>query len=213
MKIALVTAIFGGYDTLKALPKDHGFDETLCLTDDPGMTASGWVTRVEPAHDNPRLMAKRPKMQPHKYVDADIYVWVDGQIQVQSGLADFARESIGDASVAAFAHPERSCVYAEANRVKELQLSPHSVVNSQMQTYRDQGMPKSFGLWECAVLVWPAWGVEFGRLWLQEVRRHSLRDQLALPFVSWAYDMKVGTLPGRSRRNPYTAWTPHRRRG
>jgi len=212
VKVALVTAIFGGYDTLKALPDNHGFDEAICVTDDPGMSADGWTMKVEAENRFPALVAKRPKMEFHKFVDADLWVWVDGQIQVQTGLADFARDSIGDGYVAAFAHPERSCLFHEAEVVKERRLSPESVVNNQMATYRDQGMPAGFGLWECAVLVWSARGKEFGRLWLQEVRKHSLRDQLSFPYVAWAHGLPVTTLEGRSRRNPYTVWTPHRRR-
>ena len=212
MRVALVTAIFGGYDTLKGLPDGHGFDDAVCITDNPGMTAPGWTTRVEPEHRFPALVAKRPKMEPHKFVDADLWVWVDGQIQVQPGLADFARDSIGDGYVAAFQHPERSCLYDEAEVVKARSLAPTATVNNQVATYREQGMPMGFGLWECAVLVWSRRGVEFGRLWLQEVRKHCLRDQLSFPYIAWAHDMAVTTLEGRSRRNPYTVWTPHRRR-
>jgi len=212
MKVALVTAIFGGYDTLKPLLNDE-FDEAVCVTDDSTLEADGWRTVVEPVHRFPRLVAKRPKMQPHRFVDADVWVWVDGQIQVKPGLRDFAADSIGSGYVAAFTHPERSCLYQEADVVKARGLAPEAVVNEQAALYRQLGMPQGFGLWECAVLVWSRHGVEFGANWLHQVRKHSLRDQLAFPYVAWAHDTPIVTLEGHSRRNPYTAWTSHRRRG
>ena len=210
MKLAIVTAIFGDYDDLHELPEDHGFDEAICLTDNPNMRSKTWDIRLEQKSDNPRLLAKRPKMQPQRYVEADAWVWVDGQIQTKKGFSEFARSQIGE-QVAAFQHPERACIYEEAEVVKSRNLARREVINHQMALYKKAGMPERFGLWECAVLVWPKSGLELGRLWLQEVRRQSLRDQLALPFLSWSRGIKVETLEGHSRSNPFTHWIRHRK--
>lgn len=212
MKVALITAIFGGYDHLKPLPPTHGFDEAICVTDYPYLSASGWTTIVHSDDGNPRLAAKEPKMQPHKYVDADVWVWVDGQIQVKDNLADFAVEHLDKGYVAAFAHPERDCLYEEARVCKERGLASPLVLNKQVKAYRQQGMPQNFGLWECAVLAWSPHGLSFGAMWLEEIKQHSLRDQISFPFITWAHNTDVRTLPGHSRNNPYTAWTGHRRR-
>lgn len=211
MRVALVTAIFGAYDTLKRLPEGHGFDDAVCVTDDPGMSAEGWRTIVEAPHNNPRLVAKRPKMKPNLFADADVFVWVDGQIKTQPGLRDFAVNNLGDAHLSAFAHPERNCLFDEAEVCKQRGLASADDVAKQVTHYRDLGMPNSFGLWECAVLVWSQAGLSVGEAWLKEVRRHMLRDQVSLPFVLWRDSVPVVTLPGRSRRNDYTVWTPHRR--
>lgn len=213
MRVALITAIFGGYDTLKPLPASHGFDVAVCLRDDESVRAEGWDYLGTPKSDNPRLAAKHPKMQPHKWVDADVWVWVDGQIQVKDGLRDFAVESLGDGYLAAFEHPERDCLYAEADVCAARGLAPKKVLDGQTEAYRAQGMPARFGLWECAVLAWSRHGMQVGSMWWREVTRHSLRDQIALPFLTWAHNVDIRTMPGRSRRNPYAAWTPHARRG
>lgn len=213
MRVALVTAIFGGYDTLKPLPVGHGFDDAVCVTDDPGMSAEGWRTLVEPPHENHRMVAKRPKMRPNLFVDADVWVWVDGQIQVKPGLRDFAVSNLGHAYLAAFEHPERNCLYQEADVCKQRNLAPGGDLDKQVDVYDCAGMPRNFGLWECAVLVWSQFGLQAGESWLMQVRRHTVRDQIALPFIVWRDHIPVATLPGRSRRNPYTVWTPHRRVG
>lgn len=211
MRTALVTAILGDYDTLKPLPEGHGFDEAICITDSQSMFADGWDIRRQSRVGEPRWLAKRPKMRPWEIVDADVWVWVDGQIQVKDGLRDFAVDSLADNPLAAFQHPERDCLFDEAEVCEQRSLASQDMLRRQTNHYRREGMPTRWGLWECAVLVWSRAGEEFGRLWWSEVSSYSLRDQIALPFLLWQMNMKMGTLPGRSRRNPYTAWTSHRR--
>lgn len=210
MRVALVTAIYGDYDTLKPLPAGHGFDEAIALVDSD-QSADGWDVRRVSRGEEPRWLAKRPKMRPWEVTDADVYVWVDGQIQVKDGLRDFAVESLGDGMLAAFDHPERDCLFDEAQVCEARSLAPRETLRRQTDRYRREGMPARWGLWECAVLVWSRAGVDFGRLWWSEVSLYSLRDQIALPFLLWREQVPMVTLPGKSRQNSYTAWTMHRR--
>lgn len=210
MRVALITAILGNYDFLKSLPTDE-FDDAVCVTDDPTLKADGWRTVVTSHAGSPRLTAKLPKMRPNEFVDADVWVWVDGQIQVNPGLRKFAVTNLGDAPIAAFQHPERDCIFDEGEVVKSRHLANPETVNHQLGLYRDLGMPKKFGLWECAVLVWSPSGLQFGRDWLTEVNQHTLRDQLSFPYLVWSQETQVKTLPGHSRQNPYTRWRAHRK--
>lgn len=210
MRVALVTAIFGDYDTLKPLPAGHGFDEAIALMDS-SQSADGWDVRRQSPAGEPRWLAKRPKMRPWEVTDADVYVWVDGQIQVKNGLRDFAVDSLGDGVLAAFEHGERDCLFDEARVCEQRNLAPRETLRRQTDRYRREGMPTRWGLWECAVLVWSRRGEEFGRLWWSEVSAYSLRDQIALPFLLWREQVPMVTLPGKSRRNPHTVWTGHRR--
>lgn len=211
MRTALITAIFNGYDTLKPLPANHGFDEAIAVTDYQFMEADGWNMVYEPYSETPRLAGKKPKMRPQDYVDADLYVWVDGQLRVNDGLKDFVLANLGAYNLLSFKHPERSCLYDEAVVVEQRGLTSRSMIRGQTQSYRDAGMPKNYGFWECALLVWTRQGLPFGTRWLDEVNVWTDRDQVALPYLSWKYDFPVGTLPGESRNNPYVTWFPHRK--
>ena len=47
MRVALITAVYDGYDPLKDLPADHGFDEAICVTDGKGHVGVGWKIIIE----------------------------------------------------------------------------------------------------------------------------------------------------------------------
>ena len=47
MRVTLITAVYDGYDPLKDLPADHGFDEAICVTDGKGHVGAGWKIIIE----------------------------------------------------------------------------------------------------------------------------------------------------------------------
>jgi hypothetical protein len=69
MRIALITANFGGYDPVRDLPEDHGFDDVVCVTDTVSGIGDGWRVHLEKPSGSARLAAKRPKMMPWLYTD------------------------------------------------------------------------------------------------------------------------------------------------
>ena len=125
MKIAIITAIYDGYETLK--PPLHqvtasGTDvEWICVTDGRPLpdadAAEGWQMICDPQGrvSHPNRAAKRPKLEPWRYTDADASVWIDGSYRVTSPF--FAQDAVflaAGASIAQFVHPWRNCYFAEA---------------------------------------------------------------------------------------------------
>src|SRR5215471_14749227 len=109
-KVAILTAIYGSYDSLKPLPaQDHPTCEAICVTDHPGASGEGWQIVVEPRPGiHPNLAAKRPKMLPWAYTDADIAIWIDASYRITSpGLATWA----ADYPFAQYPHPARDCLF------------------------------------------------------------------------------------------------------
>jgi hypothetical protein len=202
-RIAVYTAIYGGYDSLRAHPEAPGVD-LVCFTDDPNLRSSNWrVVHSRPRYEHPRMSAKWFKMHPHEALpEYRRTVWIDGSVQVLS--ADFCEVVLGAVSadgLSLFRHPIRDSVRAEAEfsaaRRKYLGLP----LREQVSHYQAKGFPDDRGLWACTVI-----GREnvhktrrLGRLWMRENVRWTYQDQLSLPYLLWRLDMQPGAIPGGLR--------------
>lgn len=209
MKATVLTAIYDGYDTLQAFPVQDVECETICVTDNPTLLGSGWQRIVyEPrAGVHPNLAAKAPKMCPWRYTDADLTIWIDGSIMVQS--RSFVREMC-DFTFAQFAHPQRDCIYdeREASRYWKYDGLP---LDDQVAYYRSLGHPPHWGLWNgCLIVRRHSPELEkFGEAWLGECERWSFQDQISEPPMLRLHDLRPETIAGSYRwgQNPWVAYS------
>ena len=116
--------------------------------------------------------------------------------------------------IALFKHPERSCLYDEANTLIELTKGPggdYDVLDNiyrQLEFYKEEGFPKDFGLFELSASIrknTPK--IQAMNLrWWEIICRFSSRDQISLPFVLNSLNINVKVLPGFAnnglRQNP-----------
>lgn len=214
MGLAIVTAIYGGYDTLAPLPPDHWFDDAICVTDDPQLHAEGWRMIVDPSDDHPRLAAKAARCTPWKYIDVDHSVWIDGAFTVRSGsLAKAARDLAGQFDVVAFAHPEpRTCLFQEAEYCQDWPKYASNQIREQTAFYAAKGMPRDYGLYACGGLLWDhTRGRAFGDMWLAECHQWSIQDQVSFPWVEWRLAAHVGVWPFHEFNNDHLIYRPHLR--
>jgi hypothetical protein len=210
---AIVTAIYGGFDVLRPLPAGHGFDVAVCVTDDVTLAADGWTMLVVPSGESPRLAAKRPKMLPFDFVDADVAVWLDASAQVVDvGFRDWCVAAVEGADLVAWDHPEdRDCLFAEVDYCWSWPKYRDYPLREQAEFYRAAGMPAGFGLWACGTLVWrnTAESRKFGSRWLTECERWSIQDQVSLPYLLWALKPKFRVFPGHEFNNRWLKWHEH----
>jgi len=68
----------------------------------------------------PVMNAKIYKILAHQYIDEDISVWLDGNLFLKIPEEQLVKEFLGDADMAIFKHPDRDCVYDEAEAAKGL---------------------------------------------------------------------------------------------
>ncbi len=109
MKIAVITANIGGFDTENVIPtQDIAFDRFYINDRSCPYTAY----KV----DN-RLKAKIFKILPHKtWPGYDVYIWIDGNIQVKAGnFISRIVNKLEGGEVVISRHSERSSVYEEAD--------------------------------------------------------------------------------------------------
>jgi hypothetical protein len=202
-RVAVYTAIYGGYDTLREQPEMPGVD-LVCFTDDPGLRSSQWrVVHARPRHDHPRLSAKWFKMHPHVALPAHRRtVWVDGSVQMLG--ADFAEvvlEAMSPDGLSLFRHPTRDTAAAEAEFCVPLGKYAGQPLLEQVAHYRARGFPDESGLWAGGIV-----GREnvrkirrLGRLWMRENIRWTYQDQLSLPYLLWRLGIEPGTIPAGLR--------------
>lgn len=216
MGLAIITAIFGSYDELQPLPAGHGFDDAVCVTDNPYLAADGWrIVMAQPSENHPRLAAKRAKMMPWEYVSTDASVWIDGSRRVANiDFRAFVERHLSQHDLVMWDHPEnRDCLYQEAAYCQDWGKYSAWPIREQVAAYRTEGMPEHFGLW-CASVIGmrhTAQVKDFGAAWLAEQHRWSIQDQVSLPYLLWKLNKGIGTWDAHEFNNEFIQYHPHQR--
>lgn len=205
MRIAVVTAVFGAYDPLSPAPV--GFDDTICVTDDPTNVTEGWRAHVETSRISPRLAAKRPKMNPWLYTDCDAAIFMDASIEVTSpDLRKWVEPVLTAHDFVVWSHPEgRTDLRDEAAVCCDWPKYSAYPMREQVKHYEDEGMPRNWGLFACGLIGWRFTdeAKRFGNLWLEEQYQWSIQDQVSLPFLLWREAKPFGIWPANQYQNPY----------
>jgi hypothetical protein len=207
MRIALITAVYGGYDPIRPLPLVHGFDDAICITDASSHIGNGWRVMVDPRNEHPRLAAKRPKMMPWLFTDCDAAVWLDASFQVVSEeLRPWVEAHLTGNDFVVWQHPEgRFDIRDEVDVSLCLPKYEGSRLREQLQSYVDEGMPQHWGLFACGMIGWVFTDttMAFGERWYEENVRWSVQDQVSLPFLLWDSGMSFGLWQANEYDNPY----------
>lgn len=192
--MTVMTAITGKKDTLKPQPEYKGVEYVAFVEDN--LKDPQWRTRK--ACDKfvkPVMNAKIHKLLPHKYVDTEYIVWIDGSITLKQDPHGLIK-LMGDKDFAFFKHPGRNCLYEEAAACIELQKGSPREIAGQVKEYAKTEFPPNAGLTEMTAFIMrntPRARKAFERWWV-EVSRHSNRDQIAFPYAFQGE--KWATIPG-----------------
>ena len=206
MRVALVTAVFGGYDPLHPLPDQHGFDDAVCITDRPGDVPYGWRVIAEPESSNPRMAAKFPKTMPWLYTDCDAAVWLDASFEVTGDLSGWVRPLLDRHEFIVWQHPEgRACLGQEAEVCWHFPKYMPFPVLDQAQSYFDDGMPRNWGLFAAGMVGYRFTERvrDFGQRWLKEQVDWSPQDQVSLPWLLWDSGLPFALWPANEYGNDY----------
>jgi len=220
--IALITAIYDGYDELKPVMPQAGADvEWICVHDGTppdAEAAAGWTLVYEPRPGvHPNRAAKHPKYEPWRYTDAPVSLWVDASFRVVSDqFAVEATAGLTDVEpIAQFAHPWRDCLYAEAKESAGLAKYAGEPVLEQADHYSEAGHPEGWGLWATGVIARRHTDAvrELGARWLHETYQWSFQDQISQPFALRETGLRPGALPGNHLATPWLAYEGSARHG
>jgi hypothetical protein len=193
LKIAVYTCVVGHYDDLvEPLFVDPGVDY-YAFTDMECSKDSVWkkvdVTQFEEYRQlSPAQMNRRIKMLSFRYLPGyDYTVYVDGNVEIQSTLIPEV-EKMGECPLGIHYHRTRDCIYDESVRVLYLRKANEEMVKQQMAAYKEEGLPRRYGLYENTVLIKNNHDEglqQLMELWWEEYQKYPTRDQLSLAYVIW----------------------------
>jgi hypothetical protein len=197
-KAVVYTAIFGNYDDLKEAPKIRGCD-FLCFTDNVDLKSNTWkIIRRKNVFDNAVLDAKLYKILFYKFVgEYEMSLWIDGSMQLKAiDMGYLAEKYLAKNNLAVFKHPERNCVYQEADICVDLQKDKEAVIRKQMDKYKKDNYPCDNGLISGGfILRKNEIDVKnFCDKWWEEVNSFSKRDQLSFNYLAWKYNFNYNII-------------------
>lgn len=215
MRVALYTAVYGGYETPKPL-KDLNIPAYL-YTDDRSIVADGWIVRHvphfiatvkgSPVVTGPMLAHKWWKCRPDLACpDVDISLWIDGSMEIcVDDYVERCLAALGSDDWACVPHPARSCIYPEAAFSATLARYDAAAIHAQVDFYGSvMGHPLNWGLVATGANVrrHTPEVIELGKQWWQECINWSHQDQLSLPVLFKMFEGKVKW----NRNLPWHQW-------
>ena len=208
--VAVITAIYDGYDTLKpVLPQDGVDVDWVLVTDTVPADPLGWrvVHDPQPPGMWPSRAAKEPKFRPWEYTPAPASIYLDASFRITSPL--FAVEALALADpIAQFEHPWRDCIYDEADASERLLKYVGQPVTEQADSYLAAGHPPNWGLWASGVIARRHTPeiMKLGAAWTAETDAWTLQCQISQPYVLRNLGLRPASLPGDHFTNPWLAY-------
>ena len=153
--------------------------------------------------------ARWHKINAHKlFPEYDVSLWIDGNIVIMKpDFFERIKSFIKSGDIIAIPeHPERNCIYAEAEKIKELNIDNNNTVNQEIRTLRFTRYPRNNGLNETCIVLRRHNNKKIRRLqhkWWNKVDRYSKRDQLSYNWAAWRCKVKTTPMfenPGQHRQ-------------
>ena len=187
----------------------HAFVEPHQLSVDDMWHRHEYVSfSLDPKYKN-RRDAKIYKICPHLFLPGyDYYIWMDATHTLEADPEELIEEYLKGSEIAVFQHPERDCVYEEAELVKQIGFDHANLIEDQLDFYREMEYPEQNGLYELPARIQKNNGrtKQLGLMWWEQICMFSSRDQISFPFVCEQLNIKPNIIPGRAntiRGNKY----------
>lgn len=196
MKKCIFLPLIGDYDYLHE-PKviTPGWDY-ICFTDNHNLKSKHWEIRVienKNNLDNVKL-AKSITTLYHNFVeDYDLSISTGAQMQPTCNLDDFIYKFLPDDKDMSMAnHPNRICIYREANKCISKRKDNPSIIKQQMDFYKKEGYPKDNGLIATGIMIRKhnrSYVEKHCELWWDQINKWSSRTQLSFNYILWKYNL------------------------
>lgn len=206
--LAVYTAIFSDYDTLKLPhPKWAATADFYCITDRNFRETGAWQI-VRPDYHNAETtrIARFYKIHPHLYFSGyEASLWVDGNILLQADPADLLGDMPPGTDMTVFRHPERTRWEEEVMTCCERGKDDTAILLAQAMRYEEAGYQQKLPLIETNVILRrhnQPQVIALMRKWWAELERGSRRDQVSLTYcMDQLSDLSLGFFPEASARS------------
>ncbi len=199
-RIAVFSAVVGGYDTMREPTVIDPKADYYLFTDRPVSAGSVWQARdFDVPLPDPTRTARYVKTHAHRYFpNHDWAISMDGNLKLAALPEDFISDENADRDIIAWHHPDRDCVYDEVEECVALNKDDEALMRRQVADLRASGYPAHNGLIASSVLVFrhnrPAVAA-FLDDWWQAIETGSRRDQLSFnPTLYRHREIKIGYL-------------------
>lgn len=213
-EIIVYTAISKGYDDLKEPLVSIPNAKYVCFTDDYSIHSDVWNVRYVDFGKDVRRGIREYKICPHRFLkESDISVWVDGSVTIIGDINIYINTYLKNREMLLFSHPERICLYEEADVCIEQKKDFEQDILSQINNYREEKIPENYGLFCGGILVRNHNLEKISNameLWWQHINNYSVRDQISLPYVIYKAGLKVDLNPQYIYSNEWFQISKHR---
>jgi hypothetical protein len=231
-KTVIYSCVTGGYDNIqrtilnsKAIPED---DVSYVLFSDQQqeettytVSGSSLTWSIRPPVWQHQLCQRRTarwhKVNSHVlFPQAEFVVWFDAAHRIKPVRVhrEIVLPYLAEHDIAAFKHPDRTCVYQELEACKHYKKDNPTLMQQQIAGYRREGYPPFNGLVETSCLArrHTSAVVQFNQAWWGQLEHHSYRDQLSFNYTSWKLGIKYGHIPGRRDASAFCDFVRHSQR-
>lgn len=216
MKIAIYTAIFGGYDQLIPQPKLPNVDY-ICFTDS-NIKSNQWkIRQVElPIKNDPVRSNRFYKILPHRHLpEYDYSIYIDGNFLIINNIQNISKTIFSENNMATFCHSEpiyssRNCIYKEHEHIVTIAhetgkwFDNEDVMKQHINFLKEENYPTQNGLIAGGVLFRSHHQDDVKNtmeLWWKMVSTNSKRDQLSFNYAAWKTNLSFAYIPGEVRLN------------
>ena len=217
-KIAVITAVYGGYEKLKdhSNVKNSELFDWYCFTEDISLKSPLWKIINTPYHliNNPEnsfknnytnirdtstknmMYAKYYKTQMHNiYIlkKYDYYIWIDGSLHLRDNFVKNVIQLFNqDADLINFKHSVRNNVKDELMLCKNWAKYKNQDLQKQYNNYIKNGFTDDVNLFELTSFFRKNNKIvnDLFNLWWEHNEEHSYQDQISFPYVIWKFKNK-----------------------
>ncbi len=217
-KIAVVSAVFGGFDRLLPVPESWTADADFYLFTDRVFENSGSWTLVNPTYHNadPRRKARFVKLHLPFYFSGgyDWVLWVDGNILMTTNPAELLDHyDLDQFDFATWQHPERDSLTAEAAACYKMGKESHDVLFRHLKNVSSIATTNTVPVFETwAMFIRPdsESAKRMSEIWWRLMMQGSKRDQLSLSIaIAETSDLRWTCLPESGPRSANFFRTHH----
>lgn len=197
----MYSCISGGYDKVVSDFVPNPNYAYVLFTDSPRLlrqkTYLWWQIRPLAFSKKDSVRNSRwHKLHPHiLFPEYKYSVWIDSNMQISS--LDFYKlinkHIKADHKIAASLHPERDCIYDEAEECVLLSTDNPVLIRKQIAILRQDGFPEHVGLYETGLMMRKHNDDKIIKLceqWWDFVCNYSRRDQLSFNYLLWKNKIK-----------------------
>ena len=190
VKVTFFTCSTGGYD--QPLP----FENFLARADyiffsdftEEGRIGQWQVKPLAVAHSHQVKTARRHKTQPHRILETDIAIWIDGNIAITDDITPWVVKVINEgASFGVIPHPYRNSVRSEVDVLTRLNVDNPDLMRAQIEKYETEGF-SDIDLTETNFIIMDLRRQETRDAldyWWNEIQHNSRRDQISFDYACW----------------------------